>query len=37
VECSIAEVAYKVGYSNPKYFTKCFKEEFGITPSEYQK
>jgi len=33
---TIAEVAYEVGYNNPKIFTKYFKEEFNITPSEYQ-
>ena len=33
---SISEVAYQVGFSNPKYFTKCFKEEFGMTPTEFQ-
>lgn len=33
---NISEVAYLVGFSNPKYFTKCFKEEFGMTPTEYQ-
>ena len=32
----IAEVAYATGFSSPKYFTRCFKEEFGLTPSEYQ-
>ena len=25
------------GFSNPKYFATCFKEEFGVTPKEYQK
>ena len=32
----IAEVAYATGFSSPKYFTRCFKEEFGLSPSEYQ-
>ena len=30
-------VAYECGFSNPKYFATCFKEEFGVTPKEYQK
>ena len=34
---SISEVAYAVGFSDPKYFTSCFKSEFNLTPSEYQK
>lgn len=32
---NISEVAYAVGFSTPKYFSRCFKDEFGITPSEY--
>lgn len=32
---SIAEVAYQVGFNNPKVFSKVFKEEFKLTPSEY--
>lgn len=32
---NISEIAYAVGFTTPKYFTKCFKEEFGVTPSEY--
>lgn len=35
-ELSISEIAYALGFTNPKYFTKCFKEEFGITPSDFQ-
>lgn len=31
----IAEVAYLVGFSDPKYFSKCFSKEFGKTPTEY--
>lgn len=34
---SISEVAYSVGFSDPKYFTSCFKSEFNMTPTEYQK
>jgi len=33
---NIAEVAYEVGFNNPKIFTRYFKEEFGVTPSQYQ-
>ncbi len=31
---SISEVCYKVGFSSPSYFTKCFKSHFGILPTE---
>ncbi|MDP4210170.1 MAG: two-component regulator propeller domain-containing protein [Bacteroidota bacterium] len=31
----IAEVGYMVGFSDPKYFSKCFIKEFGKTPTEY--
>ena len=34
---TISEVAYMVGFSDPKYFSLCFKTEFNMTPSEYQK
>ena len=34
---NISEIAYSVGFSNPKYFSTCFKEEFGLTPSEFIK
>ena len=31
----ISDLAYKVGFKDPKYFSTCFKKEFGIQPSEY--
>ncbi len=34
---SISEIAYEVGFSSPSYFTKCFKEQFGISPTEFAK
>lgn len=33
---TVSEAAYATGFSSPKYFTKCFKKEFGLTPTEYQ-
>lgn len=33
----VNEVAFQVGFNDPKYFRKYFKEEFGITPNEYKK
>ena len=32
---NVAEVAYEVGFNDPKYFAKTFKKEFGILPSTY--
>lgn len=32
----VSEIAYAVGFNNPKYFSSCFKGEFGMTPSEYR-
>lgn len=31
----IAQIAYDTGFSSPSYFTKCFREVYGLTPSEY--
>ena len=35
--CSIAEVSYKVGFDDPSYFNKCFREEIGLSPGEVKK
>lgn len=35
-QLTVAEIAYKVGYNNPKYFAKFFKKEFGVQPSTYK-
>lgn len=36
-QLNISEIAYKLGFNNPKYFSRYFQEEYGMTPSEYQK
>ena len=33
---SFSQIAFAVGFSDPKYFTKCFKKETGMTPSEFR-
>ena len=32
---NITEIAYKVGFNDPKYFTRCFTNQFGCSPSNY--
>lgn len=36
-ELNISEIAYTVGFNNPRYFTKYFQEAYGQTPSQYKK
>ncbi len=33
---NVTEIAYQCGFSNPNYFSTCFKEQLGMTPSEYK-
>jgi signal transduction histidine kinase/DNA-binding response OmpR family regulator len=32
----VSEISYEVGFTDPKYFSKCFKEKYNLTPKEYQ-
>jgi signal transduction histidine kinase/ligand-binding sensor domain-containing protein/DNA-binding response OmpR family regulator len=32
---NVSEVSYKVGFNNPKYFSKCFQKKYGETPSQF--
>jgi len=34
---NISDIAYSVGFNDPKYFSTCFKAEMGMTPREYAK
>ena len=33
---NISEVAFEVGFNDPKYFSRVFTEAFGITPSDFK-
>lgn len=33
---SVSEIAYKTGFNDPSYFTKCFKKHFGCLPTEFE-
>ncbi len=35
-DLSIKEIAYSSGFNDPKYFTRRFKKEYGITPKAYK-
>lgn len=32
-DMNVSELAYEVGFNDPKYFTRCFSKEFGVSPS----
>lgn len=36
-QLSVSETSYKVGFSDPGYFSRSFKKHFGMTPAEYMK
>ena len=36
-EKNVSEVAYEVGFDTPYYFSKCFKEQFGVPPSQFSR
>ena len=36
-DMNVSEIAYEVGFNDPKYFTRCFTKEFGSSPSDLQK
>jgi TolB-like protein/AraC-like DNA-binding protein/Tfp pilus assembly protein PilF len=33
---NVSQISFEVGFSSPSYFIKCFKDEFGMSPGEYQ-
>ena len=35
-EFSMTQIAYMVGINDPRYFSKCFKQKMGMTPTEYR-
>lgn len=35
-EYNMTQIAYMVGINDPRYFSKCFKSKFGMTPTEYK-
>lgn len=35
-EYNVSTIAYMTGFNDPKYFSKCFKKKYGMTPSEFQ-
>ena len=37
VDLSISDVCHRTGFKTPKYFSKCFRDFFGVLPSEFAK
>ena len=36
-QLTVSEIAYQVGFASPSYFTKCYKDEYGVVPGEDRK
>lgn len=36
-QLNITEISYRLGFSSPRYFSRCFKEFYGIVPQSYRK
>ena len=34
---NISDICYEVGFNSPSYFTACFVEQYGMTPTDYLK
>ena len=35
--CNFTQIAYKTGFNDSQYFSKCFKQIYGVTPTEYKR
>ena len=33
---NITEIAYRVGFNDPKYFTRCFTKQYGVSPTSFR-
>ena len=36
IQCDMTQISYMVGINDPRYFSKCFKAQVGMTPTEYK-
>ena len=35
-DLQISDIAYRLGFSSPRYFSYCFKAKYGMTPKEFR-